>query len=147
MLLAVAVCGLLALAACGEPDQPPIITGTVAGPSQATVSWQAPHRMNVGYQITGYQIEPVVAGVPQATQVFSGAATTQIVTGLTPGTGYQFRVRAVHDDGLYSLWSPLSATTTPLHAAAIAVTAGRDHTCALLTGGTIKCWAATATGR
>ena len=83
---------------------------------------------------------PSVGSVAQPAQLFSSSATTQIVTGLTPGTTYPFRVRGIFDDGTSSDLSVPSAAVTPARAPAPAIAAGGNHSCALLTSGTIQCW-------
>ena len=69
----------------------PVITAATAGDASAILTWTAP--ANGGAAITAYVVTPYVGGVAQATQSF-GSGTTQTVTGLTPGTGYTFRVAA-----------------------------------------------------
>ena len=75
----------------------PTITAVTAGSSSATLTWTAP--ANNGSAITSYIVTPYIDGVAQPTQTFAGTATTQTVTGLTPGTSYTFTVTAVNAAG------------------------------------------------
>ncbi|WP_329426066.1 putative Ig domain-containing protein [Streptosporangium sp. NBC_01495] len=75
----------------------PTITAATAGTSSANLTWTAP--ASNGSAITGYVVTPYIAGVAQPTQTFSGTATTQSVTGLTPGVSYTFTVTAVNAAG------------------------------------------------
>ena len=136
-VLLVTVGGLLALTGCGRGAAPSSVTGT-PGPSQVTLSWVAAIPDDAGAVVTGYKVIPSIGAVAQPAQTFSTAATTQIVTGLTPGTAYTFKVRAIFDDGTRSPLSAPSAPVTPYGATAI--TAGGAHSCALMTGGTVRCW-------
>ncbi len=92
----------------------PAIGAVSAGDSAATVNWTAP-ASNGGAAITGYVVTPYINGVAQAPQTFSGTATTQTVTGLTPGTSYTFKVAAINAAGT----GPASAMS-----AAVTVNAG-----------------------
>ena len=69
----------------------------VAGNASASVSWVAPS--NTGSAITGYVVTPFVGTVAQPARTFASAATTQVVTGLTNGTTYTFRVAAKNGNG------------------------------------------------
>ncbi|MET8231463.1 fibronectin type III domain-containing protein [Micromonospora sp. NPDC005298] len=75
----------------------PTITSATAGTNAATLSWTAP--ANGGSAITGYTVTPYLDGVAQTPQVFTGTATTRIVTGLTGGATYTFRVAASNAGG------------------------------------------------
>ena len=96
----------------GPPDAPGTPTGT-RGNAQVTLTWTAPAN-NGGFPITGYDVEYRVAGtgVAAGTVSFASAATTQTITGLTNGTAYRFRVRAVNSFGA-GAFSALSAAVTP----------------------------------
>ncbi|MFI6453804.1 putative Ig domain-containing protein [Streptosporangium amethystogenes] len=78
------------------PGRPTIASAT-AGTSSANLTWTAP--ATNGSDITGYIVTPYIGGVAQPSQTFNGNATTQVVTGLTPGTSYTFTVTAVNAAG------------------------------------------------
>ncbi len=109
------------------PGAPTGVTA-VAGDASATVSWTAPAN-DGGSTITEYRIQVrtgttvvrTVSGVP-------GTATSAVVSGLTNGTLYNFRVRAVNVTGLGPL-STQSNRVTP-------VAAGGDVTAPTVTGRT-----------
>jgi hypothetical protein len=63
-----------------------------AGAGSATVSWVA--AANGSATITAYVITPYKAGVAQATITVAGTVTTRLVTGLTAGISYTFKVAA-----------------------------------------------------
>ncbi|MFD8528088.1 beta strand repeat-containing protein [Streptosporangium canum] len=88
----------------------PTATTAVAGVTSATVGWTAP--ASNGSAVTGYVVTPYINGVAQPTQTFNSNATTQAVTGPTPGTAYTFTVTAVNAAGPDQP-SERSATATP----------------------------------
>jgi predicted phage tail protein len=92
------------------PTAPTIGTAT-AGDGQATVSWTAP-ASDGGSAITGYVVTPYVGYYPLPSQSFASTATTQVVTGLTNGTTYRFRVQAVNAIGT-SGYSKVTNPVTP----------------------------------
>ncbi|MBA2509553.1 MAG: fibronectin type III domain-containing protein [Nocardioidaceae bacterium] len=102
-----------------RPGAPTIGTAS-GGDGQATVRWAAPtddgatpiteYRIQVR---TGTVVVRTVTGVP-------AAATDAVVTGLTNGTAYNFRVRAVNAVGVGVLSAPSNAVT-PTGAAAATV--------------------------
>ncbi len=79
------------------PGAPTIGTATF-GNASATVTWTAPAN-NGGAAITGYVVTPYKGGFAQATQTFNSTATTEIVTGLTNGSSYTFKVAAINSVG------------------------------------------------
>jgi Ca2+-binding RTX toxin-like protein len=97
-------------AAATVPAAPAIGTAS-RGNASATVRWTP--AANGGSAITSYQVE-VRAGTTLVRTVtgISATATSAVVTGLTNGTAYTFRVRAVNALGIGAL-SAASATVTP----------------------------------
>jgi hypothetical protein len=81
----------------GAPSAPTGVTAT-AGAGQATVSWVA--GANGGSAITGYTITAFLGFTPVLSQTFNSAATTEVMTGLTPGQTYRFQVAAENARGL-----------------------------------------------
>jgi hypothetical protein len=81
------------------PAPPPTVPGpprspsAVPGNAKATVSWKTPSS-NGGSPINGYVVTPVKNGVAQPAHTFNSTATTEVVTGLTNGASYKFRVAA-----------------------------------------------------
>ena len=97
----------LVAAAPGQPNAPTIANGN----TQATVTWVAPAAN--GCAITAYRVEHSANGGTSWTTFTSSAATTsQIVTGLTNGTAYVFRVSASNCMG-FGAASAASAAVTP----------------------------------
>ncbi len=86
------------------PGVPTGVTG-VAGNAQVTVSWTAP-ASNGGSPITGYTATASPGGASCTT-----ATTTCIVTGLTNGTSYVFRVTATNAAGVSPQSAPSAAVT------------------------------------
>ena len=126
----------------------PTVTTVKAGDSSATLTWSAPSGNS---PITGYLVTPYIGTTAQPTQSFAGTATTQTVTGLTPGTAYTFTVAAKNTTGTNTLyrvnaggtavaatdggpaWSDDSAASSTLHntgstTAAAAATVAFDST-------------------
>ncbi|MEV4119810.1 fibronectin type III domain-containing protein [Micromonospora sp. NPDC049645] len=87
----------------------PTNTSATAGTNAATVSWTAP--ANGGSPITGYTVTPYLGTVAQTPRVFSDPATTQIVTGLTAGATYTFRVAATNAAGTGPQSTPSASVT------------------------------------
>ncbi len=73
----------------GPPSAPTGVTAT-AGAARATLKWTASHPN--GATVTGYVVTVLVAGVVKKTVVFTTAAVTEVITGLTKGTTYTFKV-------------------------------------------------------
>jgi uncharacterized delta-60 repeat protein len=91
----------------GPPDPPTGVTA-VGGVGQATVSWIAP-ASDGGSPVTSYNVTSTPGDL---TASVGGAVLSAIVTGLTNGTPYTFRVGASNAVGA-SAPSARSATTTP----------------------------------
>ncbi len=119
----------------------PIGVAAAAGSAQAQVSWSAP-LSNGGSPITGYVVTPYTGSTAKTPVVFNTTATTQTITGLTNGTAYTFKVAARNAIGT-GAQSSASSPVTPVAAAglqATAIVSGYAHSCALISGGTVKCW-------
>jgi hypothetical protein len=105
------VFNLVAPAPATAPGAPTAVTA-VRGNTRATVSWVAPAD-DGGSPITGYDLQYSSNGGTTWTPDPPTTATSgQPVTGLTNGTPYIFRVRAVNTAGS-SEWSQPSAPVTP----------------------------------
>ncbi|HET6508231.1 MAG TPA: DUF4082 domain-containing protein [Baekduia sp.] len=91
---------------------PGTVTGVTAtaGRSSASVSWTAP---SSGGTPTSYEVTPYVGATAQTTKTVTGTplATTATVSGLTPGTSYTFKVRAVNPAGNGQMSSASNAVT------------------------------------
>ncbi|MFG1886138.1 fibronectin type III domain-containing protein [Micromonospora sp. NPDC049102] len=87
----------------------PTITSVTGGTTAARLSWTTP--ANGSSPITGYTVTPYVNGVAQTPQTFTGTATTQLVTGLTGGTTYTFRVAAINAAGTGPQSAPSASVT------------------------------------
>lgn len=127
-------------------NPPPVIGIAIAGDSQATVSWQAPPG-DTGVPIAKYQVTPFIGSVAQTPVVFSSTATTQTVTGLTNGTTYTFAVVSIDARGNDSASSARSNPVSYIRPPATSVTAGYQHSCAVLSDGTARCWGANTIGQ
>lgn len=89
---------IAALAPCADvPGAPTGVTGT-PGNGQVSLSWTAPSAVGSD-PISGYTVTPFIGSTAQAPQVFASTATAQVVTGLTNGTAYTFRVAATSAAG------------------------------------------------
>jgi Domain of unknown function (DUF4082)/Fibronectin type III domain/Bacterial Ig domain len=79
------------------PSAPTGVSAT-AGFGEATVSWTAP---TSGNQPTSYVITPYIGATAQTAKTITGTppATQTTVSGLTAGTSYTFKVRAVNSAG------------------------------------------------
>ncbi|WP_199907729.1 peroxidase family protein [Nocardioides terrigena] len=90
----------------------PTIGTAVAGNASATVNWTAPANTG-GSAITEYRVQVRVGTTLIRTVTgIAPTATSTVVTALTNGTGYNFRVRAVNAVGVGAL-SAASNTVTP----------------------------------
>ena len=96
---------LYAVAKPGTPSA----ASAVAGNGQATVSWTAP---STGGTPTSYLVTPYIGATAQTpTTVNSATATSAVVTGLTAGTSYTFKVQAVNSAGAGTASAATNAVT------------------------------------
>lgn len=95
------------------PDAP-VIGVASAAPGEATVTWTAP-ASDGGAPIDGYVVVPYVGAVAQPPRLFGSALTTQVITGLTNGVTYTFRVAAYNVVGT----GPESADSNPVTPATV----------------------------
>jgi Domain of unknown function (DUF4082)/Fibronectin type III domain len=84
---------LFELAAPTAPEAPENVSATAAS-SQAQVKWSAPNAD--GSPITGYTVTPYIGSTAQTPVKVEAAARSAIVTGLTNGTSYTFKVSATN---------------------------------------------------
>src|SRR5215471_11586848 len=136
---------LLTVAGC-VADPPPMIGSATGGDGQATVSWQSP--LSAPIPISAYEVTPWIGQVAQTPVRFNSTATTQTVTGLVNGTTYTFTVKAINALGNDSASSAASNPVTPVSQTAVAtsVAGGDHHSCAVVAGGTVKCWGGNGLG-
>jgi hypothetical protein len=87
-----------ALASVKPRPAAPRVTGAKSGNGQATVSWTAP-RTNPDFPVTGYVVTPLLGTAAQTPTRFNSAATSEVVTGLTNGATYSFKVAAFNANG------------------------------------------------
>jgi hypothetical protein len=78
--------------AASVPSAPRSVSAVPANHG-ATVIWKAPVS-NGGSTITGYVVTPYLGTVAQPPRSFSSAKTAELVTGLTNGKAYSFKVVA-----------------------------------------------------
>ena len=107
--------------AMNAPAAPMGLTAT-AGDTEVDLNWAAPGGTFTGYQVQQGTGDPVVWG---AWTALSGTGTSHTVTGLTNGTAYSFRVRAVNSAVLGAATDP--ATATPRGAAGVTTTQPVDR--------------------
>jgi hypothetical protein len=65
-----------------------------------------------GSPITGYVVTPYIGYFALSPTTFNSTATTQVVIGLTNGTTYRFRVRAINATGT-GAYSKVTNPVTP----------------------------------
>src|SRR5206468_4226907 len=87
-----------------------------AGNAQVTLSWSTP-ASNGGSAITGYKIYRSTSSGTETGYVGLGNVTSYTNTGLTGGTTYFYKVRAVNSVGLSPLSSEASATAITVSSA------------------------------
>ena len=97
------------VAAITVPGVPTSLSAT-AGDSQVSLSWSAPSS-NGGSAITDYQVEYKLSVGSSWTVINIGStATTKLITGLTNGSSYDFKVSATNLAGTGTAFSTTSAT-------------------------------------
>jgi titin len=90
----------------------PRIGIAVAGNGQVTVSWTAPAD-DGGSPVVGYVVTVFPNGTTGSQITFDSTDTTQVMTGLTNGSRYQFAVEATNEIGRSPI-SALSNVATPM---------------------------------
>jgi cellulose 1,4-beta-cellobiosidase len=104
----------------GTPPNAPTSLTATAGNAQIALSWTAPSAPGT-YAITGYTVEYTPSGGSAQTVSTGSTGTTYTLTGLTNGTAYTVRVRAVSASGAGTYSA--TATGTP-SSGGISITAG-----------------------
>ncbi len=107
----------------------PASLGATPGAAQVSLSWTAPSS-NGGASITDYMIEykPSAGATWTAFNHTASTATAAVVTGLTNGTSYDFRVSAVNSVGTGSPSPVATATPTAGATPQLAVNGGNNQT-------------------
>jgi len=96
----------------GATPSAPANPSAVPGIGRVSLTWVTPSTAGSA-PITGYVITPYLGPHPQPPHVFNTSATAEVVTGLTNGKTYRFKVAATNADG-----------TGPASVFTVAVTAG-----------------------
>ena len=91
------------------PGAPTGVTAT-AGALQATVNWIAPAG-DGGSAITSYRVTPYIGAVAQTPISVTAPATSTVITGLSAGTAYTFKVAAINGLGPGPDSAPSNAVT------------------------------------
>jgi hypothetical protein len=119
-----------------SPTAPTNLAYTGKTGTSLSFTWAAPTD-NGGQPITDYTIEYSTNGSNWTTFTDGiSTSTTATITGLTRGTGYQIRVRAVNVEGAGAWNRSWTAIDT-----------GSFHTCGLQADGTLWCWGRNAYGQ
>ena len=107
-----------------EPDAPTAVTTTVES-GQTSIAWTAP-ASDGGDAISGYIVERSTNGGASWTIVTTTMATSFVVTGLSNGTTYIFRVTASNSvgDGLPSAMSVVTPATLATAPTNISISTG-----------------------
>ncbi len=122
------------------PAAPSGLTGA-PGNSEVTLTWTTPD--NGGSAITGYRVD-TRTGDSDWTSTTTGTDTTHTVTGLTNGTGYQFRVAALNAAGTGTDSAVIGPLTPAAPTALLTVSARKATKPAARTGKTTLVRAITA---
>ncbi len=114
---------LMTFTTTGDPAKPAGVTAT-GGVTQATLSWTDPSDST----ITSWEYQQKAGNGSYGlwTAIPSSSATTanHIVTGLTAGTTYAFKVRAVNPAGNSPASDEVTATTAPAKPTSVTATGG-----------------------
>jgi hypothetical protein len=92
------------------PSAPKHVTA-IPGSTSASVSWEAPDATGDS-PITGYTVTPYADATAETPVQVSGSTLIKVITGLTDGTSYTFRVTATNAPGTGPA-SPASAAVIP----------------------------------
>ena len=93
------------------PSAPSAPTVTAGSSDRLSIAWVEP--TNTGPPITDYDVQYRLSSAGAYSNLpHAGIATAATVTGLTPNSAYQFRVRAGNADG-DGAWSPAAMFNTP----------------------------------
>jgi hypothetical protein len=115
-----------ALAGVNPRPAAPGVPGATSGNGRATVTWTAA-RTNPDFPVTGYVVTPLLGTVAQTPTRFNSPATSQVVTGLTNGATYTFKVAAFNVNGTGPPSSPSSPTKIGAPGIPTAVTAASGN--------------------
>ena len=125
------------------PSAPQLVSAS-AMDARALVSW-SPSASDGGSAITRYKVSTFPSGGHCEVE-----GNSCLIRGLTNGQRYRFRVIAVNEIG-DSEPSGWSIGVMPEHNASggqvVQVSAGGDHTCAVLASGDLRCWGADTFGQ
>lgn len=96
----------------GSVPSPPKLVNASGGPKSAYLGWEPP-KDDGGHALTTYTVEKSTNGVDWSIAATRDGVTTSAQVGdLTPGTKYQFRVKAANIIGLSDPSNVLEATPT-----------------------------------
>ena len=100
----------LGLGALQAPGAPTDVQAADAGATSVAVSWSVPTE---GGPAASYEVIPYIGSQPQEPTIIPGypPVTTGLVTGLTTGTAYTLRVRALNATGAGPLSEPSEEAT------------------------------------
>lgn len=96
-------------AAPTPPVGPSALLATPLSSSQIQLNWSDNANNETGYQV---QLKPTVGGSYTVLANLSANATSTVAGGLSPSTGYTFRVRAAGSGGTFSAFSNEASATT-----------------------------------
>jgi predicted lipoprotein with Yx(FWY)xxD motif len=107
---------LIAVGPAGAASKPsaPAKPSVAAGKAQVRVTWVAP--ADNGSKITGYVVTPFLGSKAQPAHTFDSTALAEVVTPLTNGRSYTFKVAARNAVGTGAesvVSSPVTPTATP----------------------------------